>query len=169
MPRPEAVADLESALEELRRQEVEGILSAGNAHMEQGDTDAAEADFRRALEIDPNRAGAHVRLADAHRARGRYNEAIDGYDRALQLKPEWDAEVWFHMRLAHVFRESGQFEKAVTEYELVLAMDPDHQAAAKWLDELLKQRSHLRSRKADRQRVTSWRSGLRIAPSHAGV
>ena len=136
MPRPEAVADLAWAVEELHGQQAEARMALGNAHLQQGRTVAAESEYRRAIELDPEWAGPHVRLADAYRAEGRFEEAIQEYHRALELKPAWDQEVWFHMRLASVYRETGWLEEAVREYQTVLEMDPHHVGATKWLSEL---------------------------------
>lgn len=61
-----------------------------------GDPAAAESAFRRAVELDPKSADAHLGLANHLRTTGRCGDAVGAYDRALALAPS--------RRLAHVQR-----------------------------------------------------------------
>jgi tetratricopeptide (TPR) repeat protein len=62
---------------------------AGETRAAAGDLLEAERYYRRALEIDPEHAVIHLKLASALRGQGRYREAQKEYFRALQLEPRF--------------------------------------------------------------------------------
>src|SRR5262249_60414318 len=49
----------------------------------------AAASLRRALELDPNLAGAHINLGTALRARGDLKGAVASFRRALAIDPKY--------------------------------------------------------------------------------
>lgn len=57
------------------------------AHSEMKNHELAVADARSAIANDPKYAKAYSRLGLAHFALGNYHEAIEGYEKALQLDP----------------------------------------------------------------------------------
>ena len=70
------------------------ILSAkkkfhfGKAWKLKGDTVAALASFREAIDLDPRLVCARLSLADLLLELGKINQALQQYDRALELEPE---------------------------------------------------------------------------------
>ena len=55
--------------------------------MAKGDREAAIAQFREALQLNPAFADAHLNLAIALRQAGRMEEATSHYNEALRLNP----------------------------------------------------------------------------------
>jgi adenylate cyclase len=54
----------------------------------------AEPAARRAIEIDPNFAEAHGGLGNMLHFSGRHEEAIESFERALLLDPQF--HIWIH-------------------------------------------------------------------------
>ena len=59
-----------------------------DAHMRLGETNAAEADFRKTAQLDPNYAMAWIRLGVLRTQRGTVTEAHDCYARAAAANPD---------------------------------------------------------------------------------
>ena len=87
--------DYGRALEEFeaaRRQQPSNseLLSAiGYVERRRGQWDSALARFQEAVRYDPRSALRTLDLADTYMAMRRYAEAEGGYDRAIQLAPDW--------------------------------------------------------------------------------
>ena len=60
----------------------------GGALKAQGKLEEAIACFRKAIEVDPNDASAHVLLGDALRAQKKLDEAIACFRKAIELDPK---------------------------------------------------------------------------------
>ena len=77
--------------------------------------------YRKAIELNPNAAGALVNLGTiAFRAR-RHREAAAYYERAIEADPRYPLA---HFNLGNVFDEMGQLEPAREQYELALQLNP---------------------------------------------
>lgn len=88
---------------------------------EPGDSEAAEADYREALRLDPACCPAYVNLGALLSEMGRHDEALALYDEALL----WcDASPLIHFNLAIALEDVLQFDAAVAEYERCLQLDP---------------------------------------------
>ena len=67
------------------------IWYRGVAHFEMGDTTAAMADFRSALEVHPHHAHVLNNIATCQTLRREYDEAIGNYRRAIEVAPRFEA------------------------------------------------------------------------------
>ena len=76
---------------------------------------------RKALELDPDLAEAHVLLADIYQQQWHWSEAQAEYKRALDLKPN-DAAA--HVGFAHWLLCQGRMQEAVTWTERARELDP---------------------------------------------
>lgn len=76
---------------------------------------------RKALELDPELAEAHVLLADVYQAQWRWSDAEAEYKRALDLKPN-DAHA--HVAFAHWLLCEGRTEEAVRWAQRGRELDP---------------------------------------------
>ena len=61
--------------------------------------------YQRLLAMDPRNAAAHAAIADIHLEQGRYDEAIAGYERAIEICPELARAERFKLRHAVEMRE----------------------------------------------------------------
>ncbi|NIR62090.1 MAG: tetratricopeptide repeat protein, partial [Gammaproteobacteria bacterium] len=88
--------------------------------------DRAERHYRRALELDPQRSAAHVRLGWLYFAQGRYPEAEDEQRAALAIHAEDGAA---HHGLAAAIMQMGRYEEAVACYARAGDLEPRNTAA----------------------------------------
>ncbi len=84
--------------------------------------DEAEAEYRRAITLDPAYASAHHNLGNTLRSLNRPDEAIAAYRRVLKLEPD-HAQV--HSGLARAWIDKGALDQAIAEFDQHLAKAPD--------------------------------------------
>lgn len=87
-----------------------------------GDAAAAEARYRRAVELDPNLAAAWTNLGNLLERRGSRGAAREAYERALELDPD-QPEARYN--LANLLGDVGELELAIAEHRRVVAMCPE--------------------------------------------
>lgn len=90
---------------------------------------AAEAEFRRAIELNPNYPQAHQFYADYLKAMGRFDEAIAEMHRAMELDP---LSLSISTGLGHVLYLSRQYDRAIEQYRKALELDPTFVQAHLW-------------------------------------
>ncbi len=86
-----------------------------------GSAGAAEAAYRRAIELDPLHAEAVLNLGALWCETGRAGEAISLYKQALQ---GGSASALLHFNLAVALEDQSQPAEALASYEQALALDP---------------------------------------------
>ena len=89
------------------------------------DDATAAGHFRRALELRPNFADAHVNLANILQKSGRLGEAISHYEKALSIQVTPKA----HYNLGNALLLGGQVPVAIQHYERALLLSPDYAEA----------------------------------------
>jgi serine/threonine protein kinase/Tfp pilus assembly protein PilF len=92
------------------------------------DFPAAEREFRRALEQNPNYAIAHQWYAAFLNDMGRHPEAFAEIERALQLDP---VSAGVNTAAAMVYRYARQFDRAEAQVQKALELDPNFLGAPK--------------------------------------
>jgi protein O-mannosyl-transferase len=93
----------------------------GFALVQAGKSDEARREYERAIEMDPDLAGAHAKLGALLAGRGELKAARDHLVRALKLAPE-DLEA--HRSLAITHTLLGDVEAGIREYREVLKRAP---------------------------------------------
>jgi tetratricopeptide (TPR) repeat protein len=84
--------------------------------------DEAVACYRRALQLDPNSAGAHTNLGAALYQQGKLAEAVACFRRAIDLDPNYaDA----HYSLGRTLYRQGKQDEAVACYHRAIQLDPN--------------------------------------------
>jgi tetratricopeptide (TPR) repeat protein len=83
--------------------------------------DEARDAYRRALELDPHHAGAHINLGRLLHEAGRLEDALGHYRLALQANPE-DSVAAFDLGLA--LEDVGRTGEAIGAYEQAIRSDP---------------------------------------------
>jgi tetratricopeptide (TPR) repeat protein len=79
--------------------------------------------LKAAVESDPRNARALIRLADLYHQAAKYDQAIDFYRRALEVRPE-DVEARNHMGVC--LREIGKSDEALAQFRTALSYDAGH-------------------------------------------
>jgi tetratricopeptide (TPR) repeat protein len=81
-----AARQIEAALEMLP-QDVRALMLHGGLKVLQRDTDTAEQIYRRIIQTNPGYAPAYVQLGFVQNLMGKRQEALDSFNRALELNP----------------------------------------------------------------------------------
>lgn len=150
--------------------EAEQAYAAGQAAVDAGDLAGAEAQFRKAVDLDPGYVRGWIRLATVVSWSERHKEAIGLYERALEIEPSsYDAR----LGLAKVGSWAGEYDRSIAAYESLLQERPADRtvklglaAVSSWAKEYPRSieiyRSMLAEDPADREarlglaRVSSW-------------
>jgi TolB-like protein/DNA-binding winged helix-turn-helix (wHTH) protein/Tfp pilus assembly protein PilF len=87
---------------------------------------SAEKEFKRAIEINPNYAGAHEWYAEFLAARGRESEALTEMKRARDSDP---LLVLMHAAVAEALYYSRRYDDVISQCQQTLELDPDYPIA----------------------------------------
>ncbi len=94
---------------------------------------AAEPEFRRAIELNPNYATAHQWFGEMLLNAGRFDEAAPEYRRALELEPlslpiNWDFGRFLYM--------SRRYDESIAQHKKTIELDPGFARAHRTLAEV---------------------------------
>jgi TolB-like protein/class 3 adenylate cyclase/Tfp pilus assembly protein PilF len=90
---------------------------------------AAEKEFRRAIELNPNYAPAHQFFADYLKALGRFDEALFEMKQAHEIDP---LSLAINTGIGHVLYLSRKYDLAIEQYRKSVQMDPTFVQARLW-------------------------------------
>src|SRR5277367_486139 len=110
--------------------QLQSLFREGAEQMHVGNTSAAEAAFRRATELDPSFAPAHLDLGLAELKQGKLPEAIASIRKSLQLDPSLPGA---HLFLGIAEYQSNDTERALVDLRQELKQDPKNVQALTWL------------------------------------
>jgi len=106
------------------------VQSKGEAFESQGNLDAAIAQYRKVLELDPRRPGIHYRLGRVLLSRSQESssraEAAKEFGEELRIDPT-NANAAYE--LGEIFRKSGEPDKAIERFESAVKYYPDFEEA----------------------------------------
>jgi tetratricopeptide (TPR) repeat protein len=102
---------------------VQALVQRGNAWLQCHSPQKAAPDYRRALELDPERQEVHWWLGLCLLDIGRYEEALGHLEQVRQQKPE-DLDV--QVRLGRCYSRLGRTKQARQMLEAVLARQADY-------------------------------------------
>jgi TolB-like protein/class 3 adenylate cyclase len=97
------------------------VASAMLLHQQQ--YEAAIAEARNAIELDPNDADNYIALANALTLSGEAEEAIEWVERAMRLNPHYPAFYLYQLGLVQF--AMGEFAQAATSLEKAVALNPN--------------------------------------------
>ena len=133
-------------------------VARARALMADGDVTAAVELLRRAIEVDPDDATAHLVLGNACKALGRVRDALDAYGRVVEINPESMAG---HGNLGTLYSALGRDGHAVTHLERAAELAPDNPAV------LCNLAAHQRNMGRLTEAQAAFRQALSIDPGHA--
>lgn len=97
----------------------------GDVYSRAGDYEAAEAEFKLAIALNPNYADAYHNLALTQYKIGKIDEAVANFQKALEIRSNlWQS----HAQLAQIFYEQENYKKALEHVQKALAINPDNQS-----------------------------------------
>jgi TolB-like protein/DNA-binding winged helix-turn-helix (wHTH) protein/Tfp pilus assembly protein PilF len=116
------------------------------------DRAAAEREFRRALELDPNDALGRNWYGGFLSLLGRHDDAIAEHERACDLDP---SSLIVHANLTRALYWAGRYDEAIAQARKTLDMDPRFEVTLFWLEAALRHRGLFKEAVALRQSVSS--------------
>lgn len=139
---------------------VQTLIALGNSLFPQ-DLDGAIAQYRRAVELQPENATAHYNIGKVLYRKREYDGAIAEYREAVRLRRD-DPET--HYDLGEALFDKQNFAEAMAEYRETLRLKPDHARAHGGIGAVL-----LRQRGADglTQAVDELKQAVAIDPNYA--
>ncbi len=128
----EAIPHFRAALESpALARDPDTSIALGNALFNLGRIGAAEAAYRRAIELDPGHPHAHSNLGVTLVRQGKLDAAIAHFRAAIAASPDFAAA---HNNLGDCLRAQGKFEEASEAYRDALRADPGFAPAAENLE-----------------------------------
>jgi tetratricopeptide (TPR) repeat protein len=137
-----------------------GCNNLGNDLLEQGNVDAAMAQFRTALQLEPGLAENHANMGNALSQKGQIGEAITEYEKALAIEPAL-AEV--HFNLGNALRQGERIVDTIAHYREALELKPDYAEAHSNLGYALFQLRQLP------EAIDHWQKAVELQPNNAGA
>jgi tetratricopeptide (TPR) repeat protein len=98
----------------------------GLIYGDRGEFDRAAAEYRLAIELDPEYTKSYLNLGAILAEVGRPDDAVEFFRRAVELDPGYSAA---RVNLAMVLRQQGSADEAITELRRVLESEPDNAMA----------------------------------------
>ena len=97
-------------------------LIAGQNYTDQKQWDRAIDEFNKAIEIDPNLAGAYSGRGDAFSYRREYDRALADYTMVIQLEPN-NAAAYYSR--GNAYDEKDEYNKAIADYTRAIELAPN--------------------------------------------
>jgi tetratricopeptide (TPR) repeat protein len=127
LDRQDPDAALVKLAESLRRDPRYGptYVALGNAYGAQKDLERAAQAYRQALDLQPDLAEAHSRLAFTYYQQGQLTQAAQAYSRYIELAPR-ASNVWeAHKNLALIYKQMGDLTNAVVQAQTAASLAPE--------------------------------------------
>lgn len=140
--------------------DAESFYMLGSVFGQQRKFSAAEKQFKRTLELQPDALVAHCGLGAALKEMGRFNEAEQAFQSALKLKPD---HVDVQLELAGIFLLQGKTEEAENLLQAILKIQPHSATALEGMGEICHLRRHLQ------QAIDYYQRALEIEPKRTSA
>lgn len=126
-----AACDWAIGQESLQRNIVAAHVNRGILRMGRNDYGSAEADFSRAVAIDPNQPDAWLNFAIAHYQQGKMASALPMFERAITLRTKAPALAYFWR--AMIKEDAGDVKGAYADLKRAAELKPTWRAPAREL------------------------------------
>jgi tetratricopeptide (TPR) repeat protein len=97
-------------------------LNRGHALCDEGNYEAAIANYSKALELQPEDAQAWFGHGNMSAALGQFEVAVASYDKSIELQPD-DYQAWNNR--GYALHRLGRYEAAIVSYEKATTHKPD--------------------------------------------
>jgi protein O-GlcNAc transferase len=100
------------------------LANRGWAELKLDRLGAARASFEEAIDYRPSYWQAHLDLGILDTMMGHRREAIDRFQRVLEMQPGYSAQAEAYYRLGEIYVSLGQREQAMEHFEIALERSP---------------------------------------------
>ena len=91
-----------------------------------GRYELAEAEYRRAIELDPSNADGYRRLGQVLEQSNRLDEALTAYRRAVQVDPQYYRT---YQELGTFYNQHGNYQEAIKQFQIMVDLAAEVPAA----------------------------------------
>ncbi|MGA3163184.1 MAG: tetratricopeptide repeat protein [Verrucomicrobiota bacterium] len=134
------------------------VLCLGLTRQQLGYWKNNETLFRHALAVTENNYLAHKALGGALFRKGQIDEAINQYQEAIRLKPDY-AEAYNNLGTA--FQKKGQIDEAINQYQKAIRLTPDYADAHYNLGNALGRKGQVD------EAISQFQEAIRLKPDYA--
>ncbi len=124
------------------------------------DWPAAEREFKRAIELNPNNADAHHWYSHYLMAQGRIEESLTQSKRALELSP---FDILMNVHLSWHYLYARQYDQALDQIEKTIEMDKNFAQAYPWLGLILEQQGKYP------EAIAAFQNAIKIFPGGSSI
>src|SRR5690349_21649565 len=110
------------------------FVSEGDANLAAQKLDAAEGNYKQAIQMAPNDPHPHIALGNLYVVEHRSTQAQPEFMKVVELDPKNAAA---HVALGNVYADQGQFGPAESQLRAAIAIDPTRSAYHSDLGEIL--------------------------------
>jgi tetratricopeptide (TPR) repeat protein len=96
---------------------ISGLLKANSSLYEQ-----AEADYKRAIELQPNNGDAYRRLSGVYNRNAHLGDALAAIQKAIQVQPDYFKN---YQQLGTLYLFRGRYEDAILAFQKMVRLAPD--------------------------------------------
>jgi TolB-like protein/Tfp pilus assembly protein PilF/class 3 adenylate cyclase len=121
---------------------------------------AAEKEFKRALELNPNNGDTHHWYSHYLMGQGRIEESLIQSKRALELSP---FDILFNVHLAWHYLYARQYDQALERIEKTIEMDKNFAQAYPWLGLILEQEGRYA------EAIAAFQNAIRLFPGGSSI
>ncbi len=109
--------------EPVRRSRADSYNESGHALTDQGNYSKAEAAYKNAIAINPNKANYHRNLGNVQSKLKKYSDAEAAYKNAVAINPhDW----WYHSELGDVQYLQKKYPEAEAAYRKAIVLKPSY-------------------------------------------
>jgi adenylate cyclase len=121
---------------------------------------AAEKEFKRALELNPNNADTHHWYSHYLMGQGRIEESLIQSKRALELSP---FDILLNVHLAWHYLYARQYDQALEQIEKTVEMDKNFAQTYPWLGLILEQKGRYA------EAIAAFQNAIRLFPGGSSI
>ena len=124
------------------------------------DWPAAEREFKRAIELNPNNADAHHWYSHYLMGQGRIEESLTQSKRALELSP---FDILLNIHLGWHYLYARQYDQALDQIEKTVEMDKNFAQTYPWLGLILEQKGRYA------EAIAAFQKAIRLFPGGSSI
>jgi FkbM family methyltransferase len=134
---------------------VQSHIKTAQAFEKEGNFPQATIEFRRAIDLEPNRAETQYMLGELLLKQKQLSEAVECYQKALQFKPDY---FWALRGLGDAYLSQGQLDRALDCFQQVIAINPNYYYAYHRQGNIFRKQGQIY------KAITCYRKALEIKP-----
>ncbi len=103
----------------LQASPLEDLIVSGNTFWSQGKLTEAEAEFKKALEFNPDSSEAHARMANLYLTQNKTSEAVEEFQNAINDDPE-NPNLFIGLAITYLHKQYYEMAEAMVKQAIEL-------------------------------------------------